>query len=183
MAPEHGDVRRGRLQHLRDQQAHAPVADDGDAGARIDGHLLEDAARGGHRLGEHRRLVVHAVRHFVQVDRRQRQILGKRPVVLADADDVAVVAVLLDPPRAPVAVTAADVDLADDALADPGGVRRRRLLDDADELVAGDAGEPGVALEDLEIGAADTGAADADETLARALRRGQVSGARWSRGG
>ncbi len=111
------------------------------------------------------------VGHLVQVDRRQRQILGKRPVVLADADDVAVVAVLLDPPRAPVAVPAADVDLADDALADPGRVRRRRLLDDADELVAGDAGELGVALEDLEIGAADAGAADADEALARALGR------------
>ena len=174
MAAEHGDVRRGGLQHLRDQQAHAAVADDGHTRARIDGHLLEDAARGGHRLREHRRLVVHAVGHFVQVDRRQRQILGKRPVVLADADDVAVVAVLLDPARAPVTVPAPDVDLADDALADPGGVRRRRLLDDADELVAGDAGELGVAFEDLEIGAADAGAPDADETIARALRHGQV---------
>ncbi len=89
--------------------------------------------------------------------------------MLADADDVAVVAVLLDPARAPVAVPAADVDLADDALADPGGVSRRRLLDDADELVAGDAGELGVAFENLKIGAADAGAADADETVARAL--------------
>ena len=78
--------------------------------------------------------------------------------MLADADDAAVVAVLLDPARAPVAAPAPDVDLADDALADPRRVGRRRLLDDADELVAGDAGELGVAFEDLEIGAADAGA-------------------------
>ena len=54
------------------------------------------------------------------------------------------------------------------------GVRRRRLLDDADELVAGDAGEAGVAFEDLEVGAADAGAADADEAFAGAGSAGQV---------
>ena len=58
MAPEHSDVRRDGLQDLRDDQAHAPVSDDGDAGARIDGRLLEDAAGGGDRLGEDCRLVV-----------------------------------------------------------------------------------------------------------------------------
>ena len=73
----------------------------------------------------------------MQVDRGQRQVLGKRAVVLADADDVAVVAVLLDAARAPVAAAAADVDFADDALADPGGVGRGASFDDADELVAG----------------------------------------------
>ena len=76
-------------------------------------------------------------RNRVQVDRRQRQVFGERAVVLADAHDVAVVAMLLDSARAPVAVPAPDVDFADDAPADPRAIRCRRLLDDANELVPG----------------------------------------------
>ena len=109
-------LRRNRAQHLRHQQSHPAVADDRHTRLRIDGHLLEDSARGRDRLGKYGRLVVHGFRNRVQVDRRQRQVFGKRAVALANAYDIAVSAMLLDSARAPVAVPAPDVDFANDNL-------------------------------------------------------------------
>ncbi len=168
--PEHGHVGAGAADDLRDEQSHPAVAEDGDAAAGSHRHLLEDAARRRHRLDEHRRRIVEAVRHFVKVDGRERDELGERAAMVADAHHRAVGAVFLDAGRAPFAAAAADVDLADDPLADPRGIRRGRRLHDADELMAGDAGEAGVALEDLQVGAADARHADADQALALVTR-------------
>ena len=169
MPSEHRHIGRNRAQHLRYQQAHPAVADDGHTRLRIDGHLLEDPARGRDRLGKHGRLVVHGFRNRVQVDRRQRQVFGERAIVLADAHDVAVGAMLLDSARAPVAVPTPDVDFANDAPAHPGTVRSRRLFNDANELVPRDPGELGVAFEQLKICPADAGLEHADQALAGVL--------------
>ena len=60
---------------------------------------------------------------------------------------------------------AADIDLTHDALADPRGVSGRRGFDDANELMAGDATESGVAFEQLQVRAANAGHPDADAAL------------------
>ncbi len=46
-------------------------------------HLRQDLERRGDRLGEHRDVVGHAVRHGVQVRDRQRQVVGERAVAVA----------------------------------------------------------------------------------------------------
>jgi hypothetical protein len=81
---------------------------------------------------------------------------------------------LTDTASAPLAMMTTDVDLTDDAPADPLAVSRRRLLDDADEFVAWDTLEIGVAVEQLQVGPADAGAPDADEALISAARPGQI---------
>ena len=83
------------------------------------------------------------------------------PGVAADAEDRALRAVPSEAFRAPRTAAAREVDLADDAL--PEERRGRGSLDDADELVAGDAREAVVAALQLEVGVADPREEDADE--------------------
>jgi hypothetical protein len=63
------------------------------------------------------------------------------------------------------AASAADSDLTGDASADPSGIDSPCVFDYSDELVPGDAREPGVAAQQLEIGAADAGREHADDAF------------------
>src|SRR6185436_14252191 len=76
-------------------------------------------------------------------------------------------AIAVTPPgdTASLAGAAADGDFARDAPSDPAGIRARRFFDDADELVSGDAGEPGVAARQFQIGPADAGREHADQAF------------------
>ena len=65
---------------------------------------------------------------------------------------------------APTAPAAADIDFADDPLPYPALVVCGRAIDDAHELVAGNAVEAGVAFENLQICAAIACQADANPT-------------------
>jgi hypothetical protein len=66
---------------------------------------------------------------------------------------------------APPTPPATDIDVADNALADPRRIIPRSGFDDADELVTGDAAEPRIALEELQIRSANAGHSDADAAL------------------
>lgn len=70
------------------------------------------------------------------------------------------------PALAPVAHATADIDLADNPLPDPVAVTRRCRFHRADELVPRHPGEAGIALEQLQVGAADTGPSDRDPAFA-----------------
>jgi hypothetical protein len=94
--------------------------------------------------------------------------------VQADTDDAAVVAMFADPAGTPIAMMTTDVDFADNAPANPPGIRGRRRFDDADEFVTRDADEIRVAFEQLQVGPANTGATDPDEALFGAARAWQV---------
>ena len=74
-----------------------------------------------------------------------------------DAEDGACWAVVGGVGLAPVAVTTADVNFADDPAADPVLVAIWRRLHNPDELVIRYAGETGVPPQNLEVGAADAG--------------------------
>ena len=101
----------------------------------------------------------------VQVDGRQREVLGERAVAAEDAEDAPHVAVSPTRDTASVAAATTDGDLAGNATADSMGVIRRRVFDDADELVAGHARECRIAAQKLEIGAADAGRLDPDQAF------------------
>ena len=174
VATEHRDVWGGRSQHLRDDEPHPSVADDRDTLASANAHLLEYSAGGRDRFHEHRRFVVNSLRNCVQVFRRQRHELRKRAIAIANPEDVSLQTMFFLISRAPRAGAATDVDLADDTLADPRGVSLRRRLDDADELVTGNAGEPSVALEDLKIRPADAGHPNTNKAFAFKRRHRDV---------
>jgi hypothetical protein len=72
---------------------------------------------------------------------------------------------------APFTGAATDVDLTDDALADPSRVLRRRGLDNAYELMARRAGEISVAVEHLHVSAADARVRNPNTTLSRSGRQ------------
>ena len=74
-----------------------------------------------------------------------------------DAEDGASGAVVGGAGAAPFARATADVDLSDDALADPVPIPVGRRVHHADEFVPWYAREPGVSFQDLEVGAADAG--------------------------
>ena len=97
--------------------------------------------------------------------------LGKRATPSANPNHRPADAMLLHSPPAPVALAAADVDLGDDALADPRTIRFGSRFDDADELVAWNAAKAGVSVEELQIGPADAGHSDTDEAFAGLDRR------------
>ena len=160
------------------QQIRAPVRgapdpaspDHGHALAGRDLDLLEDAQRRPGRLGEDRQLVGQLFRHGVQVRDGQEEGLGEDPRPVDDAEHRATLAVAGAVGAASRALAADGVDLAHHAAADPLG-RSGRLLHPAHELVARDAGVGVVALDQLEVGAADAGQQHPDARLAP--RRGR----------
>src|SRR5262245_19528901 len=163
--PENGDIRYGRFEHLRNEQAHPPIPDDGNTSVRLNYDLFEDTTCCGDRLHERRLLVGHGGGDLVQIARRQREKLGECARALPDADDGAGIAMLFDARGAPVTTAAPDVDLSGDTLSDPMCVVRRRVFHYADELVTGNSMEPGIAFEQLQIRSTDAGQADANHAL------------------
>ena len=135
------------------------------------GELRGDLKRRRDRLGEDRDLVGQRVGNRVQVALRHRDQVGERAVVIQDAEHRAVRAVRVQAPAAGLARPARAVDLADDAAAG-----QRPGFGDADELMAEHAAEAHVALDQLEVGLADAGAA----SPARALRRHPDWGLAWT---
>ena len=164
-AHHHRHPRAVRAKNLRHEQSKPARAHDRRARAGLDLHLLDDPAGRGGRLHEHRRHIVERRRNRVKVGRRKREVLGERAVAAANAGDRAHAAVSASRRAAGGAPSAADGDLAHDALTDPRGISRARRLDDADELVARHAREARVAAEQLEVGAADAGRRHADHAL------------------
>src|SRR4029079_1448178 len=100
------------------------------------------------------------------------QVLRKGSVAIADPDDRAHVAMAASGGAAAGARSAADRNLTRDAAAGPRPILRRRLFDNADELVPGHAREAGVAAQQLEVGDADPRRQHADYAFAvgRGLR-------------
>jgi hypothetical protein len=165
-----GHGRAGRPEHLCDEQPEPAVPEDGRLHRIADTHLFEDAAGCGERLGEHGHFVGHAVRDGVQILYGKRQKLGEGAVPAADAGDRPALAVLADAVPTGAALPAPDVDLADNAPADPVRSVRRRLAHHADELVAGHAAEVRVPDKDFQICSADAGQPDADQAVVRVRR-------------
>src|SRR3972149_4026135 len=91
----------------------------------------------------------------MDVFRRQRQVIGERPVLAEDAEHPSTWAVVFKPPLAIRARPAADVYLARNPFAYKGLVLPA-FLDHAGELVAENALEPHVAPCDLKVRSADT---------------------------
>ena len=126
VATEHRDVRRGRPQHLRDEQPHPAVSDDGDALCRssivICSRIRQAAATGSTNTavssstvsGTACRLPAGSVTNSANAPSRPRM---PRTFRLEQCS--------FSFAGAPRASSTADVDLADDALADPREHRPR----------------------------------------------------------
>src|SRR5215831_5755783 len=102
----------------------------------------------------------------MQVPRWKRQILRERAIPPANAQDRPNIAMPAPGSPTPCTLPAANGNLADDPSPDPCAIGRARMLHDAGELVAGNAGETGITTEQLEVGPADSSGCDANETLA-----------------
>jgi len=173
MAGEHHPSPRDH-QHLGHEQSELPVAEDDGAHPGRDHHLLQHLERGGQRLDEDRCRVGDPVRHAVQVASREHHLVGERAVGADDPEHASRRTVTREPGGARRTDAAGEVDLPDDARADEVGVRRRDHV--AHPLVARRAAKAEVAARDLEIRAADAGAVDADDRLARRRHRvGEVA--------
>src|SRR5262249_44244010 len=92
-------------------------------------------------------------RHLAKVLLRQRQHFRVSPGMPEDSEHAPLRAVPPEPLPAHPAFPAGEVDLPDDALADPP--RTRRPLDDPDELVPRNPGEPVIPALQLQVGIAD----------------------------
>ncbi len=106
----------------------------------------------------------------MQVHLRHGNAVGKCAVVIEDAEHGAVGAMRLQAGLAGGAGLARAIDLAHDATP-----LERTRFGNADELVAEDAAEPHVALDQLQVGLADARLEDAHQHLAR-LRHGVGAG-------
>lgn len=163
VAPEVVDGEAMGEQDLADEQAEFAVAEDGDLGAFRDAELLEDFAGGGDGFGEDGDVIGEGPGDFEEVFHREGEEFGEGAGMFDDAEYGAAGAVAAETAAAPGAAAAGEVDLTDDTFADPLG---GSLFHDADELVAGDAGEAVVAGEEFEIGITDAGGGHTDESAA-----------------
>src|SRR2546430_3575187 len=154
----------GERERLRHELTELSVTHHEHAVVGADRDLLLDLERGRERLGEHGGVRGHGVGDRVQVFGRQDEVLGERAVPAHDAEHRASRAMRAPAREARTAHAAHGVDLTDHAAADE---RRWTALDDADELVAGDAGVRVVPARELDIGVADSGAQHAYERFAR----------------
>ena len=140
--PTNRHVGAVRPQRERHEQPEPAGADDGACRRGRDGNLLEHAAGGGQRFDQHRGLVIHAVRNAVKVGGGQRQKLRERAVASDDTEHGPAIAVAAPRDAAALRTCRIRPDLPGDAPANPRGVRGRRVLDHADELVPRHAGNP-----------------------------------------
>ena len=155
MPPKEMHLRALRLKHLRDEKSELAIAQNRHALAFGNLHLIQNFARGRNGLDEDGVLRGNRRGHAMQVADRQRQELAERPRMFDDAENGPRRAVAAEAALAPIAMSAGEIDLADDPFPDPrfvGGLR-----DFADEFVAGCAGKSVVSALKLQIGGADSG--------------------------
>ena len=121
--PVQDNARQLRAQDTRDELRELSVAQHGGFAKFLYPHLIDNFASRGERLNEHRLLVGHAVRNGMKISQRERQIFRERSVVVDDAENPTPGAVWYELLPAISAngmkteITAADIDLAGDALA------------------------------------------------------------------
>ncbi len=160
MAAEQVDVRAVRVQHLRDQQPQFSVAEHADSLALRDFDLVQNLASRGDGFDENRVLVGNGLRHAMEIAHGQRQKFAKRAGVFDDSQNTALRAMAPEPPRAPVAFAARQIDFARDTAPDPRWIVRFAHL--ADKFVSGRAAKTVIAALKFEIGGADSGGDEAD---------------------
>ena len=100
----------------------------------------------------------------MEIRRGQGEVGGKGAVVVLESQDPALTAVPGQAPATEVAGPAAAGDFSDHGAGQPGG--SLGAGHPAHEFVAHDAFKAVVALEDLQVGAADAGQVDPDENFA-----------------
>jgi hypothetical protein len=127
--------------------------------------LLQNLERRSQRLRKNRLFVSHAVGHEMQIVSGNRHQFRAAAIGSEDSHHRSVRAVPAKAAIAELALAARKVDLSDDASA-----RQflRSVVDFANELVAGNSAEAHVPSEDLEIGGANAGEANADNSSAGA---------------
>ncbi len=173
VSSDHRHEVRNRAQHLRDDEAHPPVTKHSHPCVRCERCLLENAACGRDRLDEHRRLVVDVVWNAMKVRARQRQVLGECAGAAAYPDDRSLRAMFFDAGAALRTRAAAHIDLADDTPADPLAVSWiGNAIDQPDELVPGNPTEVRIAIDEVQIGAADACQQHAHLTFTGLRRKG-----------
>ena len=164
VVPRQVDVGAAQGQDPGNLQSQGTVAHHQDPGRGGHRRGFEDPEGRGQGFGEDRKDVGDFRGHGVEVGRGQGEVGGKGAVVVLEPQDPALPAVPGQAPAAEVAGPATAGDFPHHPLAQPGGSLGAGHL--AHELVAHDALKAVVALEDLQVGAADAGQMDPDENLA-----------------
>src|SRR5688572_2280230 len=162
MLPDNEHVIGYRREDLGTQIPKPSVTQNDNPVGRGDLELRRNLKRGGNRLGEHGDIVGYRVRHPMEIALRHGDQLGKRAVMVEDAEDGTVGAVGRQAAAAGLTAPAGAIDLADDPLT---GIRAG--FRDPDELVAEHAAEAHVALNQLEVGLADAGTSYPDQHFVR----------------
>lgn len=155
MAAEEMHLGSADLKDLGDEEAEFAVSENGDALAFQFAELLVDFEGGGDGFAEDGFVVGESGGDGEEIFFGEREIFGEGTRVLDDAEDGAGGAVAAKTMGAGGALAARKIDFADDAATEPGG--GVGFLDDADEFVAGAAGETVVPAEEFEVGVADAG--------------------------
>ena len=155
MAAEEMHFSSADLKNLGDEEAEFAVSENGDALAFEFAELLLDFAGGGDGFAEDGFVIGENGRDGKEIFFGEGQIFGERTRVLDDAEDGAGGAVAAETMSAGGALAARKIDFADDSATEPGG--GVGFLDDADEFVAGAAGETVVPAEEFEVGVANAG--------------------------
>jgi len=140
-------------------------------------NLLEDLVRGGDRFGEYRNLVWNRIGNRNQVAVGKTKEFCKGAVAPEDSEHCAIGTMARETAGAYRASPASRVDLANDAFSPDRGVVRFDYA--ADEFMTRHSPKLHVAAGDLEVGSADAGERDADDTLARRRNGIGIVGAKF----
>jgi hypothetical protein len=164
MPPNQGHFASWQSRRLNAEQPKFPVSHDCHSIRRAQVYLLKDFKRCRNRFGKDGNRIWHTIRHAMQAGDRQAEQFRHRAVAPINAERCAIGAVTFITASADGARTACGVDLANHALADPGGVFARNH--DTNKLVPQNATKIHVAARNLDIGVADTDKRGTYERLA-----------------
>ena len=164
--PRQVDFGPAQGQDPGDLQSQGTVAYHQDPGRGRHRRGFQDPEGRGQGFGEDRKNIGDSRVHGMEVGRGQPEVCGKGAVVVLEPQHLALPAMSGQAPAAEVAGPAANGDLACHPLPQPGGVLGAGHL--AHELVAHDPLKAVIALQNLQVGAADAGQMDAHQNLALA---------------
>ena len=152
----------GKGQGAGDELPELAVTDHQNPVLLSDPYLLPNLQGGCQGLGEDRGRGVQCVRDLVQVSRGEHEVLGEGAIAACDPENSAIAAVGPHAGPAAAAGSAGGVNLANHSF-----TGERSGLYDPDELVAQYAAEGVVPSDQLDVGVADTGDENPDQTLSR----------------
>src|ERR1041384_7465412 len=161
MLSDRGDLRPRKLQHLRAQITELAISEHQHVVIRLRMSLRQYLECRRQRFDENRFFIAYVLRNQVKIFARHSDVISEGAIRVEDSHHFSIWTMTIEASAAGSTFAAPEIDLADDPFANQ---LVRSLFHRTDKLVARYARETHVAGKNLQIGGADTGEMNFDQT-------------------